>query len=207
MFIDQLTSNIDKIYPLIWFGVPLALVGASAKLLLKFNKTHHTDKVNIIDKYDTENFNNVIKPLYSVINALLVDKAVAAGQGPTSRTESNVRAYEERKNILLKDQDFSLLAESIEFSELEGKIISSRMNKYDYNATYSRTRKLLFYGVFLGVFHLAVAACFFIFEHVHHSGFWSRFFVVAWAVTLLIDAVLVVVYVINESKMDGYIDA
>jgi hypothetical protein len=207
MFIDQLITNINQVNPLIWFGAPLSLLGASSKLLLKFNKTHHTDKVNIIDKYDAENFNNVIKPLYETINALLVDKAISVGKTPTTNSLTNLKAYEERKNAMLKDQDFSLLEESIDFTELQDEIISSRRNKYDYNKTYGRTRRLLVYGMLAGTVHAVVASLFFIFEQVQHSDFWSRFFVVVWAVMLIVDIALVILYIKNESRMDGYIDA
>src|ERR1700679_2934682 len=98
MFINQLITSINQVNPLVWFGVPIALLGASSKLLLKFNKTHHTDKVNIIDKYDAENFNNVIKPLYETINALLLEKAISASQTPATNSLANLKAYEERKN-------------------------------------------------------------------------------------------------------------
>ncbi len=207
MFVEELIKDINQVNPLIWFGVPLALFGASARLLLKFNKTHHTDKVNIIDKYDAENFNNVIKPLYATINNLLLEKTLSLGQGPTTKSPTHVKEYEERKKTLLKDEDFSLLEESIEFTELQDQIITSRRNKYDYNGTYKHTRRLLIYGMVAGFVHAVIAALFFIYQQVQYSDFWSKFFVAAWAVVFLVDIVLVVLYVKNESKMDGYIDA
>ena len=204
--VEVLVSNIDKIYPLLWFGFPLFVLGRSASILLKFNSKHRQNKILVTDQYDDQNFNKVIKPLYSSVNRLLLEKMISNNNFPSDLTAESLREYESNKATLLSAQDISQFEESLEFAQMQDEIINAKRSKYKYKLHYKRAIRMLGIILLLSAIHLVVAILFWFFGKIPETSLISTAFLGIWASIAIAQVVLIVIYFMSDNALDKYED-
>lgn len=202
--LDDLIRSINSLYPLLWFGFPLALLYEASKRLQNFHDQHRQNKVLVADKYDDQNFNKVIKPLYSRVNQILTEKMVLAGNRPTRISEAALRDYEAKKESLLSTQDISQFEESVEFAQMQDEIINAKKSKYNHGLLYKQVRHHLWMIIILAIVQALIAISSFIVNSIAPSSEWLKWLLLAWAAIAILVVLVTARYLYKDIELRNY---
>lgn len=204
--LDRSISAFSATFPGVWVLALLVVLAYTFKELMAYHKGHHQNKVEVHDSLDAKSFEQAVLPLIHEFNSEVMLTTIDNLEFNGNETPGQIIAdYEEKKKEVAEENDFSNLEQSLNVTDALKSMQQSQKESKVYDRCYNHARACLKIGAITLSINTLVGAAL-IFSTLVLSSVGARYLIVAWALLLAFNTLTAFYYIVNKSRMDGFLN-